>query len=332
MDDDFNVDAAVDEIGSGLGFDTPAEEEVELEVELPKAAETPATPETPAPEAVAAEEPPISAEPSATTDEPPKTWRKEASATWAALPSEAKAEILKRESDIFKGLESYKADATVGKSFKSVAAPYEATMRSAGVSPEQAAARLFQAHHVLGTGTKEQRTGMLHSMAKSYGIDLSPQIPAGEPPYIDPAVAALQSELRGVQSQLAEANQRRMAEVRSGITSEVDSFAKDPANPYFDEVSTEVATLLQRGVVGTLKEAYEKAIWLNPNTRMKESARIAAEQAAKTAKETEQRLAQVRTATAAKVKTRARSGSVTTPLGSLDDTLNEAFAKIKARH
>lgn len=332
MEEDFDVGAAVDEIGSGLGFDAEPEAKddgVNLEVSLPTESEEP-TPATPAEPAATAPTPATSAEPPA--DAPPRTWRKEASATWAALPSEAKAEILKREDDIFRGIESYKADATVGQAMRAATAPYESLLQAAGLTPVQAISGLFQTHKVLATGTPEQRLQTLVNMAKSYNVDLSQAaVPAGEPPYIDPAVAALQNELRGVQSQLQEANQRRMQEVRSGITSEVDTFAKDPANPYFNEVATDVAALLQRGLAGTLKEAYEKAIWLNPVTRAKEAVRTTTEANAKVLKDVQETEAKARKAMAANVKARAKSGSATTPLESLDTTLEATLAKIKAR-
>ena len=44
----------------------------------------------------------------------PKTWRPEAAAKFATLPPEVQQEVLKREEDIFKGLEGYKADASIG--------------------------------------------------------------------------------------------------------------------------------------------------------------------------------------------------------------------------
>lgn len=336
MEDDFDVGAAVDEIGSGLGFDeSPApkeDDDVVLEVTAKDVTEA----STPAP--AAASETPLetptdgTASTLASVDEPPKTWRKEASATWAALPSEAKSEILKREADIFKGIESYKVDATFGKSMKAAVQPYEEIMRANGLEPVATVQGMLRGHHTLATGTPEQKTALFRQMAKDYRIDLaSLSETSGEPPYIDPSVAALQNELRGVQSQLAEVNQRRMQEVRNSISSEIDNFAKNPANPYFDEVAAEVATLLQKGVAGTLQEAYEKAVWLNPATRAKEAARTTAEATAKAQQELREREAKARKATAANVKASAKSGSATTPLGSLDDTLEAALSKIKAR-
>lgn len=333
MDDDFDIEAAVDDIGGGLGFevDDKPTDDVELEVTAPAEAEKPVA-ETPVEEAATTGEGEKPAEASASLDEPPKTWRKEASATWAALPSEAKAEILKRESDIFKGIESYKVDATFGKSMKSVVQPYEAIMQANGMEPVSTIQGMLRGHHTLATGTPEQKATIFKQMAKDYRFDLSSlAAPAGEPPYIDPAVATLQNELRAVQSQLSEANQRRQAEARASVSAELDKFAGDPKNIHFNEVANDIANLLQRGLAGSLQEAYEKAVWLNPVTRAKEAARTTAEANAKAAAEAATKATAARKALAANVTTRARSGSATTPTGSLDDTLSEALAGIKSR-
>lgn len=333
MDDDFDIEAAVDDIGGGLGFevDDKPTGDVELEVTAPAEAEKPLA-ETPVEEAPTLPEGEKPAEAAASVDEPPKTWRKEASATWAALPSEAKAEILKREADIFKGIESYKVDATFGKSMKSVVQPYEAIMQANGMEPVSTIQGMLRGHHTLATGTAEQKAAIFKQMAKDYRIDLaSLATPTGEPPYIDPAVATLQNELRAVQSQLSEANQRRQAEARASVSAELDKFAGDPKNIHFNEVANDIANLLQRGLAGSLQEAYEKAVWLNPVTRAKEAARTTAEANAKAAAEAATKATAARKALAANVTTRARSGSATTPTGSLDDTLSEALAGIKSR-
>ena len=63
----------------------------------------------------------------------PKTWRPDAAAKWAELPPEVQQEVLKREQDIFKGLETYKADATVGRSVNQIIAPYLPMLEAAGL-------------------------------------------------------------------------------------------------------------------------------------------------------------------------------------------------------
>lgn len=330
MENDFDVSAAVDEIGSGLGLDLPetTTDEVELDV-TPPAAEV-ETAEAPAAETTASEEPAALTTPA--TDAAPKTWRKEAAATWAALPSEAKNEILKREADIFSGIESYKADAGFGKSIKTAITPYEQILRDNNMDPAQTITSLMATHHILATGAPQARLDLFTRMAKEYGIPLpTGEASFGEPPYIDPAVAALQTELSSVKSTLEAQTQRAAAEQRNLISKQIDAFATDPSNIYWADVADSMAVILESRQASTLQEAYDKAIWTNPAVRAKEIARQTAEATAKAQAASEEKVKAAKQATAANVKASAKVGSATTPKGSLDDTLAAAMANIKAR-
>lgn len=270
-------------------------------------------------------------DPAAAALEPPKTWRKEAAATWAALPAEAKAEILKREEDIFKGIEAYKADAGFGKSLKGVMAPYMPILQQYNIDPVAQVQQLMNAHHTLALGTPQQKAALFQQLARDYQIDLGQLTATGEAPYIDPAVKDLQTQLQAVKSQLSSAEQARFTEVRQGLEKQIDAFAQDPANVHFNDVANDMAVLLEKGVCKTLPEAYERAVWMNPAVRAKEVARQQAEASKKAADDAAAKAAAARKSTAANVRTSAKSGSAAAPLGSMDDTLAEALAAIKAR-
>lgn len=350
MDDEIQLDmgAAVDSIGSGLGFETPAGgDDVDLSDGLGGAGvggdsaaagtDSQGTPNagvdgksTPAAGAEGASADGVT-DPAAAALEPPKTWRKEAAATWAALPTEAKAEILKREEDIFKGIEAYKADAGFGKSLKGVMAPYMPILQQYNIDPVVQVQQLMNAHHTLALGSPQQKVALFQQLARDYQIDLSQLQAPGESPYIDPAVRDLQTQLQAVKSQLSSAEQARLNETKQTLEKQIDAFAQDPANAHFNEVANDMAVLLEKGVCKTLPEAYERAVWMNPAVRAKEVARQQAEASKKTADEAAAKAVAARKATGANVRTSAKSGSAAAPLGSIDDTLAEALAAIKAR-
>ena len=264
--------------------------------------------------------------PAATGLQAPKTWRPEAAAKFATLPPEVQQEVLKREEDIFKGLEGYKADASIGKALKGVVQPYMHIFQAQGVDPIQQVSGLMRAHVALATGTPEQKQQFFQHLAKEYDVDLG-----GEAPYVDPQVAGLQKQLSDLQSRLNGREQHEANEARSKLQAEIDSFASDPAHQYFDEVANDIAGLLRSGAAKDLKDAYDKAIWANPITRAKEQARLTAEAEAKAKAEAAERAKQARMATGANVKSSAKAASGTAPLGSIDDTLNAALANIKSR-
>lgn len=268
-------------------------------------------------------------EPADPTLSPPRTWRKEAGAAWATLPPEVRTEIHKREQDIFTGLETYKTDASFGKSVQGALAPYMPTLQQYGIDPVKQVAGLMQAHQTLALGTPEQKQALFTKLAADYGVDLASL--SAEPAFIDPAVQALQKDLQTVRSQLSatEAAQRQTAIAEQ--TRAVETFAADPKNVYFKEVANDMVTLLEKGVATNLQDAYERAIWASPAVRQREIDRLSAERAAAAKKEADEKLAKARAATSANVQTSAKSRSAAAPTGSMDDTLTATLAEIQSR-
>lgn len=325
--EDFDMGAAVDSLSEGLGFEaeeSPQPDDVVLDLEsggqaaeLKPPADTPAeTPEAP-PGAEAAVE-------------APKTWRKEAAEQWATLPPTVQQEILKREQDIFRGLEGYKADATFGRSLRSAIDPYMPVLQQYGIDPAQQVSNLMQAHHTLALGTPEQKSAYLLQIAQEYGVDLSGLSPEGQP-FVDPAVQGLQKQLQAVQSQLAAQHQAATQQRLSAITEEINAFASKPENEHFDAVANDIAALLKSGAAKDLADAYEKAVWAHPVTRAKLMAKQQADAAAKSASDAAQRANAAKRASSVVVRAKPSSASGTAPTGSMDDTMRETLAAIASR-
>lgn len=238
--------------------------------------------------------------------------------------------MLKREEDIFRGLETYRADATFGKSLKSVLDPYMPILQQYNIDPAAQVANLMQAHHTLALGAPEQKVAFMRQLAQEYGIDLGELSGAGAP-FVDPAVDALQKELQAVKSTLS-ARERAEAQQRmQSIQTEIEQFASDPANEHFDTVANDIAALLKAGTAKDLKDAYEKAVWANPVTRAKLVAKQQAEAAAQAKAEAAKRAAAAKSASSVVVRAKPSSASGTAPIGSMDDTMQETLAAIQAR-
>ena len=204
-------------------------------------------------------------------------------------------------------------------------------LQQAGVNPLQQIESLMQAHHGLATGTPEQKQRFFSELARAYNVPLSADLSGEESPFVDPQVAALQKEIAALKSKTSAREQQEAATVRATLQKEIDSFAADPKNVYFDEVATDIAALLKSGTASTLAEAYEKAIWLNPATRAKEQSRLTAETEAKLKAEAEAKAAAAKKATAANVRSSPKSASAAAPIGSIDDTLSAALNSIRSR-
>lgn len=258
---------------------------------------------------------------------PPEAWTKENQAKWKELPEWARKEVAKREEDMFRGIESYKQDANFGKNFQQVLRPHAHLLQHFNVDPFQITSGLLQAHVRLSMGTPEQKVALARQILQDYNIDM--QAVAAEPPYESPEVKALREENQRLQSETQNARSAATAASQRILNDQLDAFEADPKNVYFKEVATDMLPFLRDGL--SLEVAYERAVWANPATRAKEQARVQQEAAAKKAKDDAERAAKARQATSANVRTSARGGSATAPLGSMDDTLKETLAGIRQR-
>lgn len=272
----------------------------------------------------------------------PSTWRKELSAKWAAVDPEVKAEIAKRESDMMKGIADYKEASDFGNQVKVAFKPFEALSAAHGVEPLAFVRNAAGVHARLLTGSKEDRIAVISELAGSLGLgvaDFGGGQAAVDPdlqPVVDPHVSHLQNELRQVNMRLSAREQSDRSAKIASIKTEIEKFAADPANKYFDEVSDDIARLIRTGAAHDLPSAYRLATRANDAVWTKiETGRLSAEQAKREADEAEKRKAQEAAAAKARktasvgVRSTAKTGGAKAkPDGvSIEDTMLEVLNK-----
>ncbi len=220
--------------------------------------EKPAITAAPKPE-VTTEEPGTQDQPQEPTSMAPSSWKKEAAALFEALPAAVKDEVLRREGDMHKGLEGYKAKAELGRKFESVVAPYMETINKFGVTPDVAVAELLKVDNLLRTAPPAVKAQRFMQLAKDYGIDLSQQF--------DPGTAALQQRMYDLENELQQAKQAREQESSQAVNTEIERFAAEPGHEHFEVVRAHMSALLQAGAAKDLQDAYDQAVYANPQTR-----------------------------------------------------------------
>lgn len=264
----------------------------------------------------------------------PKTWTKEALADWATLPPRVQQEVLKREEDFLRGITQYKTAAEIGQRYDAVAQPYQAVLQAENIDPVQLFQSFAANHYLLSKGTEDQKLQIAASLVDGYGIDFAKLIDymgdraIGAP---DPYVKQLETRLAQLEGTTRQQVEAQHSAARSQVENEVSAFASDPAHPYFEEVSDDIAKLLNSGLATDLKDAYEKAVYANPVTRQKELDRLTAEARASGQSVAQTRVDKIARSTAADVKTIPTQRNGTVPRGSMDDTLAETLASIQAR-
>lgn len=303
-DTGFDLDAAVSDIGSGLGLgkdDEPVSTEPAVEDDAP-----------------AITEPPV-------TRPPPKSWAKETHELWGKADPKVQDYIEKREKDFLDGLEQYKGDQTYAKQLRDIISPYQAVLNAQGVTETQAVQYLLNAHYRLTQGTPDERKTAYEQIGRDLGLVQA------QAQNVDPALARLQNELNGIKSTLTQRQQADLKAAQEAASSEVETFAADAAHPYFQEVSQDMVVLINAG--HTLANAYEKAVWANPITRQKELARIQTESAAQLKDKAKVEADAARKAASTNVRGQETRKAPTEPKGKLlsDEDMRDTLKAIKER-
>lgn len=277
----------------------------------------------------------------------PKSWAKETHPLWEkaargeALTKEEARSLLTtfntREAQMAEGAKAYGTDAEYGRSLRGVIGQHEEFLRSQGLDAPRAVGYLMNAHRQLSAGTPEQKRAYLGKVAETYGITLDaapvdPNAPA--PAALPPEVKAALDRVARIEETLSSEQTQRYNAEKERIGAEVNAFASDPKNLYFEECADHICVLMKGDPSMKLGAAYETAVWANPVTRAKELARIQQEtDKANQARAAEAaRLAKKGTSTNVKGRDTARSPQApAAKLDNLDDVMRETHEEIRSR-
>jgi hypothetical protein len=260
------------------------------------------------------------------------------------VPAEVQHIINRREQDAHRAITAQDEVRTVGNHFMQTANEFAPLIQARGGNP----VALFREFlGILGTiqnSDPANRARVFQQLAAQNGVDLRqlgfPGQPNAPSQQQAPNVPIDQLVQRQVNEQFQafqrqQAQERERAEMQS-TNSEIENFRSkldasgQPAYPYFDYVTSLMASMLGGGVVSTLEEAYQLAVKAHPET----SQLIAQAQAAQ-AQEAEKKR---RNAEAA----RRKSGSIRSGPGgspavngsgnrSIRDDLKAAFEETRSR-
>ncbi len=267
-----------------------------------------------------------------------RTWRPEAQTALLELQKLSATnptlkplfdEAVKREQDMDRGISQYKEAATYADQFRKVVAPFMPLMQHHQIDPLKEIGELLQMRATLALGTPEQKSGLVRSLIKAAGLDPTSLAIPEEP--VSPEVAALHKRLAEVESQSSQQIEALRAERAGQLRGELETFAADPANRYFDRVAGRIPQLITSGLAKGYKDAYEMAVRLDPVVAAEEAQRIAKEAAdTAKAKQAEEEAARAK-AKAANVRSSAKNRSAAAPVGSIEDTLKETAREIFTR-
>lgn len=274
---------------------------------------------------------------------PPTTWRPLAKSKWKDIDPDIRAEILKREEDGISGVSQMREKATYGERLNNIINPYMPTINASGGTPEGVIQNLLNTAYRLQTGTPQDKAQVLLAAARQYGADMSvlgmKQDPAQQQvaqqfqPYIG-KIQQLEQRLHQFENQTANAESNQ-------IISKIEEFSNandgngNLLHPYFEDVRIQMSNIIQtaseQGKTLTLEQAYDEAIWSNPDTRSIVMSEKARQDDGKRQKEAKDRAARAKKSDKINLsKNSSYESKQLKPIVSVEQTMREKLKEIKA--
>lgn len=233
----------------------------------------------------------------------PSSWKPAAKAVWNDLPEPVKAEIYRREGDFHSGLKDIKQNADFGQAVQRVVDPYRMLIQAEGGTVEKTISDTLQTAALFRVGTTQQKLHALLDIDKRFGAGLQQFIEQeiikisqgqqqvqqpgqqpnqqAQPSYQDPRVDQLMQSMEADKRQRQQQEKQRAAQETQVANIAVEKFlaAKtdkgEPLYPFVDNVLDDMSVRAS-AIRGSnpalsheeaLKQAYDSAVWANPETR-----------------------------------------------------------------
>jgi len=245
----------------------------------------------------------------------PTSWSPKVRESWGKLPEDVRKEIIRREEASVMGVRKLQEDFQPVRQFAENLTPFIQEARQLGADPGQYIHNVMTVERQLRAPDPQAKFSALLDIADTYGIPLRQYLKASGTDV--PAAPAAQPQLPPeVQRELQEMRAWRQSTEQQTLQQQIDGFRKD--NEFFDDVRDHMAALIDSGAAKTLQEAYDAAIWVNPEVRSVMLSRQEAEK--QKGKLTERQAA----ASGASVKT---SGAADLDIDTDDDDSTEAIVR-----
>ena len=207
----------------------------------------------------------------------PASWSAKARESWKTLPSEAKAQIDKREREVNQVLQQSAAARKGMAELHQVLAPHAQRLINAGVeSPMQAIGTLLATEGRLRQGSTHEKAATIANLIKQYGVDietldtvLSGQQVAPRGRVNADIDAILNEKLAPFQQYMSEQQRWQQAQLQRSQQEATQSVAQFSQNAEFiNDVRNDMADLMDlaaaRGREMSLEEAYNRACLAHP--------------------------------------------------------------------
>jgi hypothetical protein len=194
----------------------------------------------------------------------PEGLKPELKAKFGELSPEWQQEWARREADTHKIATRADDERLFGKKMRDTITPYLSMIQQEGGTPEQAAAELFRTAAVLRSPNPQIRAQALRAIAQQFNVDLGTPLQSGPQ---SPEIAHLEQRLAAAEARLQDQTQQRQAQDEAGLQAQIADFSSKPGHEHFEAVKPMMGALMMNGLAPGLEEAYQMAIYANPDIR-----------------------------------------------------------------
>lgn len=271
-------------------------------------------------------------EPAAPAIDPPISWSAENKAKWESVPPDLRQYIAQRDKEAQTAISRYGQHLKAYEPLGQVVDHFKDTFQRNGIAPADGIARLLAVESRLASDPTEA----IKDIAKAYGVELSALItetPADGAPQqgtLPPEVSALKAELAQTKAELGKITSHLTAQERARLQAENAALFKQIADfangkPHFDNVRHLMGAMIMADETLSLEDAYERALYADPNTRQRilSDQRKAGEE--KQAQEARKRATDAKKAASVNVRSTSVAGG--NPK-TMDDTLRETARRL----
>lgn len=200
----------------------------------------------------------------------PSSWSPKVREKWGELPEDVRNEIIRREEASINGVRKLQEEYAPIKKFVDGLTPYMREVAQQGLQPDQFVVNVLSAERGLRNPSPEARFQALLGIADQYGIPLRQIVNQSLGREVVPAAPAQQQPAQLPPEVLRELEESRRFREETSVNvlqEQINQFSTDPRNEFFNDVRDIMADLIESGRAKDMREAYDQAVWLEPNVR-----------------------------------------------------------------
>jgi hypothetical protein len=164
-------------------------------------------------------------------------------------------EVARREGEMARYVNEMSSARNIAERFTQTIQPFLGTIQAEGVDPLTAVRNLMQVTQTLRSGTQYEKASTLAQIVRVYGVDIASldaalvgqAPPQGSQQQAPDVNAAVQQALAPLYQAAQQRQNQLMQSAEGEARSELETFAADPANEFFQDLRQEMADIIELG-------------------------------------------------------------------------------------